>query len=463
MTAALTGYATAKRDLHLALKQAAQANFNAAAAALATAGAAAQELVTSGADLDREVAGLRQQLAAPANTPATIADLNDTLAGKLLTRRHLAAQLIIAREREQRAEALRSLYQDSLTELAASLGAAETELADARSRQLRHDTWTGAAVEDEVVPLRAAAADLLADSFVADPEAAIDPGQLLADARARVDGDIPAALRDRARARAALVAGRLDDFRAFQVVVAERTLTQAAVNEGTRGALVAGWADFSSAENALRDYALTTARQYARALELLQSVINSPTLSAAEAAAISAAALAADAGALTTEADLHDLRVAILAKELDMEAARFAALAADVDADPEADAAVAALRDELADLEAELAPAATAHTTAFAAALDTWEAAVPDHVWANLQALDRALELLGLVADSDRAPLVAELTTSETALISALAADDRARRLTTYLDAMHALADSQYQYLAEVDSGTRFSALRGDF
>lgn len=463
MTAALTGYATAKRDLYLSLKQGAQSSLNAASTALAADAASAQALVKTGADLDKEIARLRQQMSAPGKSPAAIDDLNGLLALRLIDKRHLAAQMIIAKERVQRAEALCALYNNQLVELGKTHLLAETGLQDAQARELRHNAWSSTTTEDEISPLRTAATELLAGTFTPDPEDPVNPAQLLADARARVEGDIPQVLRDRARARAVLVADRLEDFRTFLITVTDTALTQAQDNGGSRGTLARRWTGFISAENALRDYALTTAGRYHQAVALLQGIVQSPQLSAAELAAITAASLPADADALVTEAELHEQRVAILAKELELEAARFAARAADVDADPEADADVIDRRDELAQLEADLGAITAAHTAEFAAALDTWEAAVPDLIWANLQAFDQALALLDTVANSDRAPLLTALADSETALIEALETDDSATRLAAYLAAMRDLADSQYDYLVDADSATRRSALRGDF
>ncbi|WP_308367700.1 MULTISPECIES: hypothetical protein [unclassified Microbulbifer] len=463
MTAALTTYATEKRDRYQALKVEAQAAFATANEAFEIASEEYQDLVNQSAALERDIAGLRKQLSGSSHMPADITELSEELRSLLIERSHLTAALSITGEDRNSAKVAAELHRTRLTELDSALKQAESELASAQAMEDRHDAWTDAGLESEIATVRDHAAALLADTFTPDPGDEINPAEILAAARARVEEDIPEVLRDRARARAAQAVARQTAHNDLRDAVVASALAQGAAAGGSGGLVVQRQMEFKAAEADLKSYALNSLDDYQRAIELLQSVVNSEELTDAAAESIDDAALAAGDPAITTEEALHDARAAVEAKEVELELATVNALIGDINADPEDDTDVQARRSELESLEGDLEAAETAHTEELATAMDIWEAAVPPAIWNNLRAFDRALELLTELSSSDASPLIIALTDTESALIDALALDDDNRRLAGYLKFSTALTQAESDYLARTGSSMTSSAMRGDF
>jgi hypothetical protein len=463
MTVALTTYATQRRDRYQTLRQQAQHRFSLAEASRESAGTGYHARVAEAAELDRRIAGLRRRLAADGQMPADIRDLGDELRDRLIARAHLTAAIAQAREARHEATTEAELWHARLAALDSLLREASADLADAEAREARHADWTDAGREDEIATLRTLAGQLLDGSFTPPPEAESNPLATLDAARDRIKGDIPEVLRHRARARAALAADRERAYHDQRDAIAVHYRGHRAAAEGDSGLVAQRLAAFDAAEAALRRYALEVPRHYARALELLHSVVDSAPLSDAARDAIAAAALAADSDAVTTEVALHEARRAVEDKELEVALARVAARVDDIDADPEEAPDVQARRAELTALQGELADAQAAHTDAFAAAMDVWEAAVPDASWHGLHRYDRAIDLLTRLRDSDRAPLVTALTDAEGELITALSRDDQNRRLAASLRHSLTLAREKADFLARFGVALSLSALRGDY
>lgn len=463
MTAALTTHATQRRDRYQTLKQDAQSDFNTARAAQASAKSDYDSDVADAAELDNHIASLRRQLSASSNMPADIVDLSDDLRDRLIERAHLTAALARARQAHFNAETQAELLQARLATLDSQLKDAEADLTKAERREARHTAWTDAGLEDEIDTLRTLAGQLLDGSFTPAPEADSNPLATLNDARNRVEGDIPQVLRNRARARADQAYARIQAYRDLRDAIAGHYRSHRATAEGSSGRVAQREAELQSAENGLKRYALNSIPNYARAIELLQSVVDSAPLSDAASDAIAAATLAADSDEVVTETTLHDARRAVEDKELEVELAIVAARVNDINADPDDDPDVQARRAELTTLQSDLADADAAHTDTFATAMDIWEAAVPDTIWNNLHRYDRAVDLLTELRDSDRSPLVTALTDTENTLITALAQDDNQRRLGDYLRHSLSLAREESDFLTRFSGALSISALRGDY
>jgi len=463
MTVALTNYAISKRDNYVSLKQTAQTAFSAANVSLAVAQNDYDILVETSASTDKEIASLRQQLAATINLPADIDSLNDDLLDLLIERSHIAADLSSAKAAQNEASVSVSLYQNKLAVMASSLALAESALVTVQAMAARHTKWTAPALEDEITLVRDNAIALLADSYTPDPGDEINPAQLLSDARARVADDTPEVLSDRARARATLVSERLAAEQTYLASSTNSALEQLATSTGSSGVVTQRWAALEAAEDDLRTYALTTTREYQRAIELLQTVIDSTSLTVAESDAVASASLGADADAVTTEVTLHAARAAVQEKSLELATAIVAASISNINADPSAEPSVVTLQAELDVLVIELIAAETAHTEEFEATIDIWEATLPNFTWHNLQNLDQAEALLTSVSTTTVAGLSTALGDAENALISALTEDDDSQRLSGYLNAVTDSAEQIYRYLLSTNSATVLSALRGDF
>lgn len=463
MTAALTTHATQRRDRYQTLRQEAQQQFTIARSSQASASHGEASRVAQAAELDKRIAGLRQRLSASTHMPADISDLSDSLRDLLIERAHLTASIAQARQARHTARTQAERWQSRLVALESALKEADADLADAQVREARHTAWTDPDLEDEIDTLRSLAGQLLDGSFTPAPEAESNPLHTLEAARARIEGDMPEVLRHRAWVRADQVAARVRSYRDRRDALAGLYRSHRAATEGSQGLVAHRRATFEAAEDALNRYALHAPQQYAQALALLQSVVDSAPLSDAASDAISDAALAADSDAVTTEATLHDARRAVEDKALEVELAIATARVNDINANPDDDPDVQARRAELTGLQGDLDDAATAHTDAFANAMDLWEAAVPDAVWHNLHRYGRAIDLLTQLRDSEQAPLVTALTDAESALIAAMSQDDDRRRLAASLSHSLSLAREDVDFLTRSSSALSFSALRGDY
>lgn len=304
---------------------------------------------------------------------------------------------------------------------------------------------------------------LLADSFVADPEEEINPAEVLSEATTRIEDDIPEVLRDRAKARVALISNRIADSLSIKNTSLSHALTQTTSSTGDSGLVAQRWSELENAHEQLGQYALTTVSQYNTAIDLLQSIVSSTDLSDSSSEAIEEAALAEDADAVTTETTLQAARAAVDAKQLELEEAIIDAVIADVNADPADDATVQAKESELSTLEDDLTSAESAHTAEFSTAMDLWEASVPDHIWNNFHNYEKAIALLTSVSTSAAASLVTAVTDAETALVTAMQTEDNNHRLTQFLESAAHLLTKEYDYLLSAEKSLSLSALRGDF
>lgn len=463
MTAALTTHATQRRDRYQTLKQDTQSDFNTAKATQASAKSDYDSAVAAAAEVDKNIASLRKQLSTSSNMPADIADLGEDLRDRLIERAHLTAAIARTRQAHFNAKTQAELLQARLTTLSSQLKDAEADLAKAELREAQHTAWTDAGLEDRIDTLRTIAGQLLDGSFTPDSDADSNPLDTLNDARNRVEGEIPQVLRNRARARAGQADARIQAYRDLRDAIADHYRSHRATAEGDSGRVAQREAEFESAENGLKRYALNIIQNYTHALELLQSAVDSAPLSHAASEAIVAAALAADSDEVATETTLHDARRAVEDKELEVELATVAALVNDFNANSDDDPDVQARRSELTALQSDLADAKAAHTEAFATAMDLWEAAVPDAIWNNLHRYDQAVDMLTELRDSDPSPLVTALTDTENALITTLAQDDNNRRLRDYLSDSLSLAREESDFLARFSGALSISALRGDY
>ncbi|ODS25045.1 hypothetical protein AB835_00635 [Candidatus Endobugula sertula] len=463
MTAILTNYATEKRDNYLSLKDGAQINFNIASDTLLTVTDNYETLVADAAALDNEIADLRQQLSASSNMPADISQLNEDLRNALIAKYHLVGALADAQERLHSANLDVDHYQQDMIVFDKALTLAEAELATAETMAARHTEWTSVDVENEITIVRDNATALLADNFVADPEEAINPAEILSQATARIEADIPEVLRHHGEARATLVTDNMSASLAAKNSALNHSLTQVASHTGNHGLVIQRWAELESAEKSLKHYALTTVRQYHTAIELLQGIVDSSVLGDINNDAIHAAALAVDDDAVTTEVALHQARAAVDAKKIDVDTAIIHAVVNDVNADPHVDADVQARQAELAVLEGDLLIAETAHTQKLSTAMDLWEASVPDYIWNNLHAYHQALDVLNDVSTTVAGPLNTALTEAENALVTAMRAADDHQRLSHYLTSVTQVLTEEYDYLLSANRSITLSALRGDF
>ena len=87
---------------------------------------------------------------------------------------------------------------------------------------------------------------------------------------------------------------------------------------------------------------------------------------------------------------------------------------------------------------------------------------MPDHVWANLAAYDRAIALLTEIAGGDASALETAMDNAEAALAQALEDEDKATRVRGYLEAEVALWRNSVEHARNSKHERVLSAMRGD-
>lgn len=462
MATALIDYHQQKYDALVSQRQTTQLALKAANTALASARANQSVLAGTSAELSAAIGARRAQLANPNLMPADIEALAAELQALLISRRHNNADLLEAEAIIADNVAQFDVLTPQLARLHEAVTQAAGELAAAEQRGEQHAAWLGSDTVDAVTALQAAAQTLL-DVEGGGPVEADSPSATLAAAKARVDGDIPDALRDLARLRAEAVV--MDVELQAELAAGLDALVQAQARSvaADAGLVAQRRAEYAAAEAALKNHALGLRDEFSRALGLLTAVASSPALTVAERSRITALALADDSDAITTANELVEAQAAVAAKRQDLQLAIAAARAADINADPYDDSSVQSEQSELDTREATLVDAVTAHTDAFADALDEWEGAVPDAIWANLHNYDQAIAALERVVDSDGATLASEFAAAETALIAALVVADDHQRLTLLLWREQALAAARAQQLQASAATRQLAAARGDY
>jgi SWI/SNF-related matrix-associated actin-dependent regulator 1 of chromatin subfamily A len=463
MAKTLIQFATARRA-------AARAGRDAAAAAFADARRA-----VDGDPADPETTpGLRRTRDRLAREAA---ELGSRLAD---ARRELAGDLTPA-ELAARVEAVRALIVELNGRLQEQL-AAEEELALAERRlgaageRLRRATAELTAADAELAAKsdRAARLQDRADSLAEAPlvdltdraQAAMDQApddEAFVEARQRVEGDIPEALRLRAVERYRAERARSEAGTAA-VAAAEGVLAgRRRADQGPAAGVAAAAAGLAAAEEALADFAARGPGRLAAARGLLAQVTAARALTDAERAAIAEPQRVTDGEAAAALESARDLaRGELAANQAELEARRLAVLADDVDADPAADPEVQTLQGEVDDLQDALAAAEAAYTAADRAALDDWEAAVPAAAWDALLAFERARESLTALAAAQPAARLQAVVDAEDALVTALEAAAESRRT---LDALAGEVQSrrhQVEAAASVRDRRFAAAVRGD-
>ena len=463
MATGLTAFVQQKRDNYIALIQQAQLDFSIASQSLFSALDDYEVLIGEAAELDELISAIRQQMALVSNMPADINALAEELRTMLIDRRHNTAALADGGENVNQAKIIVAGHEADIVEVNKLLNAAEAELEKVELMGEHHSAWTASDLEDEITVVRDTSTALLTDSFTPDPDDEINPAEILATAKSRIESDIPEVLRDRARVRAGFITDKISGFQSVKDFTSTSLHSHIASMTGSSGLLKQRKAEYEIAENHLKHYALTSLDQYERAVNMLISIADSKELTPAESDVIAAMALAVDSDAVTTEAALHAARAAAAAKKIELEQADIAARIVDINSDPTSDADVQARQSELDTLESELAAAESAHTEAFELELDLWEAVIPNFIWANLQLYDTALALLSGLSSSDGGALTTAFTDAEALLVSTITTHDNNQKLSHYLKASADAAANRNNYLVNVRTSVSLSSMRGDY
>lgn len=449
----LTQYADQSITASNAALATGRARANAARASETAAKNAVAATTLALAEAGADISALRKQLAAaktPADADALAADLGVAILAQRAAAGQLGkAQLALAEASGDSALAVEAVR--ALTERAAETKAlAALEKAGA----VRRGAAIAALGASPVSDVKVEAATLLADP-------------LFAAAKAKVEADLPAALRDRAVAQAA--EADKEAARRTEIRNAARASLDAALEEGglAGDTLPRLRAKLVQAEAALQRHVGRAVADLATARSVLSRLAEGDSaLSGDEHAALFDPAQQVDRqAAATTEKDRDAARAVVrdAITTLTIERERFVAAnpAGDLAA-AEADSltAVGAAKAAAAQADADLVAPEAAFTAAKKALLANWRADAPDAAWAKLAAFVGAKAALDRLK-TNPTPLKTAVTGAEAAVLAALLSrDGRDRRVAIVTAAEAARRAADEDYVRSVDA-LRALALRG--
>jgi hypothetical protein len=373
---------------------------------------AADAFTTSG----KAIAAIRRDLSAPRLLDADVKKLADDLRAALISFRADRLVLLLADETLHAAERDQARQTTALAGMEVSLAAARHAVKEAEDREKSQADLKAAAGLPPLSTLAAAVDEALV-------------GEPLADARARVESDLPEKLRIRAKARWTQQNERLDRTRDAASEAEDRLDARRAAEFGKLGAVDAPARALRRAEEDLLAYTATAKARLDSANAAIAAVAHAPAITAAEAAALNDAALKA---AREKAVDLEETRDAALVdlelKARDLEKKGLEILSTDPDAKLEDDPDYTELQDERDDLKTKFDDAEAAYTKAARDTLEAWEADVPDHAWDDFARYLQARATLDALKATDADKLGDEIDKAATDLAEALAARLKAQR-----------------------------------
>ena len=465
MATKLTEAAGARRDAYEALRDEAKEALAQTAGDLRAAQGEHADLMEERAALEKDIADIRSAMLT-ATMPADIEDLAEQLREKRIALRKVHAELLAAQEGISTLGALLASAQEQLKEAPRALTDAENELSEAEKDEARYTSWRDAVSAGTLAELAAEAQDLL-DAAEGSPVVEGEDEAVTAIRAAKVrtddgDADIPAILRTRARERAAAVEASLKDYADLLKYIEDKLYQHAQGSEGAPGASEKLWYELDGAERAFGDVVTKSQARYEEAVSLITSIVNSTALTEAERERIADVALAVDDDALVNEKARDEKAAALRTAEIALDQAIVDFVYDDVDAEPDTAPALDSLRSAVDTAQGELDSAEAALTPELVDRLDAWEVSVPDHIWANLAAYDRAIALLNDIVAADPGALDTAMADAEAALAQALEDEDKATRLRGYLENAAALSGSRVEYGRNSRHERALSAVRGD-
>lgn len=300
--------------------------------------------------------------------------------------------------------------------------------------------------------------------MVADATAAL-AAETWVNAKARIETDLPQALRDCANERAKVV---LEGLGSGQKQVDDIDKLLGAIIGQTENL----YEIFKNADADFRDYVVNAKRRFDQALAIAARVADIKQNPLTEAENLSIHSKKPDGSidealqtkrndAATARKALATAQIDVDAKQADVDITKLKVLAADIDADPNTDPDVIAAEAALANAQDNLASAKTAFTSDMQADLTDWETAVPDTAWRNLADFQEARRLL-IALQMSPPSLVTAMDAAEADLVEALLAPDKARRTLVLLRSESQKAASNLSFDTGILSRRVLSALRGD-
>lgn len=427
----------------------AQADLTQAQGDLASATSHLQALEDARAAIQRQIA--------QTTVAADGQQLFDDLDANTTEIRSRQAAIADAQERMAFATSRISGAQDELEQATAAAAGSKAAVALAQKQEDDQAAWVQAATTD---PLK----DIPNQASVTTAGQAKDAADA---ATARLDGgsggELPHDLFVRAQARRDQRAARAAAV-GTAAATAEDDQATASAQGGLAGTATQTQLAFTRAEATVRDFALTGAERFDRALSLLEGVANAAPLSPAETSRIATLLAAAQGANAFTLQQARDTAQAALDGGNDaVDAAVLTALAADPSTpDLSAVAGVQTAVTALQPLQQALANAETAYDGAPKAALDALEAAVPDSLWSLFDDYEEALSLLGDLATIDPTTITNALASTKQTYADALRSVQDNARTVLALGEVASERDARSTAVAQTQQSRLLQALRGD-
>jgi hypothetical protein len=400
-------------------------------------------------------ADIRSKLAL-ITTPADGAPLLAQLEQTIIASRAAAAAGLTAEATRAKARAALSEAQSRVQQAGAGLTQALAALDQANADDKRRQAGKVALTRPPLSTLPARATTLLGSAT-------------FTNARNRVEGDFPQALRDRARERAALAAAHLTRATQAYTNSAQLLNAQLTAKGGPDDRLQPLRDAVSAAEAGLLGYVGGAKERCDRAEAALKRIgsTTNPPLTQAEKDRINDATLKTDReAAAAKESDRDKARDVVDQKQAAFDLERLKVLVAQgeagltqalADANSDVAKAKTALDDAVADLQGKEA----AYTAPMRALMDGWEAALPDSAWTDLSDFDAADATLQALQASPVA-LVTALNAGESALLAALLLADQDGAALVTASTAAAQQHARLDFEAGAAQRLAFAALRGD-
>jgi hypothetical protein len=452
----LKEFADNEVEAYTAARKASQSALADAQKALADAQEQAQSDAAGLDKADQAVRAARAKLAGaelPADATKYADDLEQALAGlHTAGGKQLQSELALAEAQAAAAaaEASAAGLTQELTDLEAAQKAAEED-------EKKTEKWAKAVGD---LPLKTLDKD--AATYLTSQE--------YKDADARLDDDFPPELRQRAESRLDYERKRRQRDEELVGKLQGDLDNGRAAHDGLAGEVAKDRTAYEQARSELEQFALEAPEWFSHAKGLIKGIKAAPTLTAAEKQRITRTDIVnAGKQAATLEDTRDKARDAYEDQLLQVEEARIDVLENAPDTkDPDAEPAVAALLGPLNTKEGELGNAEN-DLAQKRAALDTWEATVPDPSWQLLADFSEATYLLQALARTNPyttstavADLADNVKTSEQKLAGSLQKQAEHERASEHIRRRLDAGSTRLQERARHQTALVFSVLRGD-
>ncbi len=455
MATNLSDLAEERRDDLVKEKDAARTDLNEAQAPVSDKRKKHDELIRELASIDHSIGDTRRK-AAVAHMPSDVEGLAATLRELMIQRRLKRRELLDTGEKLHELEGVRDRAQVHRDCVLARLEVAQREFDIAKQRQGRLKAWEEALKKAPFPNMKTEANKALT-------------GPVFKAARARVKGDIPEKLQKRATQRGTRELAKVAACRVAALGAEDLRESHLEKINGPAGKVGKLRTQLSRVEQALGDYVKHSKAKFDLAMGMLAGVASAmPELTDDERGRIADAGLvAAGEAAVTAEKVRDKWRADAESFKSEIETAVMELRAADPDAVVDADEGVAALRKKLADLDVpnadgESLPKAEEAYNAVKADLETWEASIPEHIWANLVAFNQAEELLTQLKLADRAMLEAAVPAAEKELVAAMTVEHKVARIDALLKTAVEKRSGRLDFFEKNERCRVLSAVRGD-